>query len=56
MKDKKIKELEERIEALEKQSKTIILNPHTIPSIPYNNQNLHYHGNTPCWNNPCIWG
>lgn len=27
----------------------------TSPVYPVNNPNLHYHGQSPCYNNPCVW-
>lgn len=53
----KIQELEERITRLENMlSKPIQPIPphiHQWPVPP--NSNLHYHGTTPCYQNPCIW-
>ena len=51
----KIQELEERIEILEKKS---LLNIQLNPIFGYyitNSAPYHFHGNQPCWNNPCYW-
>ena len=54
-----IKKLKERIEELEKRPQYVpMYHPIQIfpqPALPINNPNLHYHGQMPCWNNPCYW-
>lgn len=29
--------------------------PNPVMPLVNNNPNLHYHGNSPCYNNPCVW-
>jgi hypothetical protein len=58
--NKKIKELEMRIERLEEGQKNpapVIINVPSLPPYPYlqttQNPNLHYHNDIPCYINPC---
>ncbi len=57
---KKIEELIKRVEELEKHKCPIWPIPNTpiypnFPVYPNTYPNLHYHGFTPCYNNPCYW-
>lgn len=52
--EEEIKELKKRIEELEKRPQIIPYYPPT-QYFPLVNLNLHYHGQIPCYNNPCVW-
>ncbi len=51
----KVKELEKRIEELEKRPQVMPYYPPVFQPQQPTNPNLHYHGQMPCWNNPCYW-
>lgn len=57
--EQKIEELEKRIAELEKRPvyipyQPIVYPPSQIPQLPVH-PNLHYHGQLPCYQNPCYW-